>query len=72
MIEWLDDLKLGMRFTSSETTVSREDIKRFAAEFDPQPFHLDEGSRREERVQGACDFGVAHRRDRDESRVVGR
>jgi acyl dehydratase len=42
MIEWFDDLKLGMRFKSGETTISREDIKRFAAEFDPQPFHLDE------------------------------
>jgi len=42
MVEWFDDLKLGMRFRSGETTISREDIKRFAAEFDPQPFHLDE------------------------------
>src|SRR5712671_5752324 len=42
MVEWFDDLKLGMRFKSGETTISREDIKRFAAEFDPQPFHLDE------------------------------
>ena len=42
MIEWFDDLKLGMRFESGEATVSREDIKRFASEFDPQPFHLDE------------------------------
>ena len=42
MIEWFDDLKLGMRFKSGEVTVSQEDIKRFAAEFDPQPFHLDE------------------------------
>jgi acyl dehydratase len=42
MIEWFDDLKLGMRFTSGETTITKEDILRFAAEFDPQPFHLDE------------------------------
>jgi hypothetical protein len=32
MIEWFDNLKLGMRFNSGETTVSREDIRRFAAE----------------------------------------
>jgi acyl dehydratase len=44
MIEWFDDLKLGMRFTSGEVTVSAEDIKRFASEFDPQPFHLDEAA----------------------------
>jgi acyl dehydratase len=42
MIEWSDDLTLGMRFKSGEVSVTKEDIKRFAAEFDPQPFHLDE------------------------------
>ena len=42
MIEWFDDLKLGMRFKSGEATVSKEDILRFASEFDPQPFHTDE------------------------------
>ena len=42
MIEWFDELTLGMRFKSGEVTVSTKDIKRFAAEFDPQPFHLDE------------------------------
>ena len=42
MIEWFDDLALGMQFKSGEATVTREDIKRFAAEFDPQPFHMDE------------------------------
>lgn len=42
MIECFDDLKLGMHFKSGEVTVSKEDILRFASEFDPQPFHLDE------------------------------
>jgi acyl dehydratase len=44
MIEWFDDLALGMRFKSAEKLVTREDIKRFAAEFDPQPYHLDEAA----------------------------
>ena len=44
MIAWFDDLTLGMRFKSGEVSVSREDIKRLAAEFDPQPFHLDEAA----------------------------
>jgi acyl dehydratase len=44
MIEWFDDLKIGMRFKTGETTVRMEDIKRFASEFDPQPFHLDEAA----------------------------
>ena len=42
MIEWFDDLKIGMRFKSEAMTVSKEDIIRFAREYDPQPFHLDE------------------------------
>jgi acyl dehydratase len=42
MIEWFDDLKIGVRFKSDATTVSKEDIIRFAREYDPQPFHLDE------------------------------
>jgi acyl dehydratase len=42
MVEWFGDLKVGMRFTSETTTVSKDDILRFAAEFDPQPFHVDE------------------------------
>jgi len=42
VIEWFDDLKVGMKFKSDEITVSKEGILRFASEFDPQPFHLDE------------------------------
>jgi acyl dehydratase len=41
MIEWFDDLKVGMRFKGGAVTITESDIKRFAAEFDPQPFHLD-------------------------------
>jgi acyl dehydratase len=57
MIEWFDDLKLGMRFKSGEVTVSREDIKRFAAEFDPQPFHLDEAAAENTVFQGLAASG---------------
>jgi acyl dehydratase len=42
MVEWFDDLVLGMRFKSIEKRVTREDIKRFASEYDPQYYHLDE------------------------------
>jgi acyl dehydratase len=42
MVEWFDDLVLGMHFKSTEKRVTREDISRFAAEFDPQAYHLDE------------------------------
>lgn len=42
MIKSFDDLRVGMRFKTGEKLVTREDMKRFAAEFDPQPYHLDE------------------------------
>ena len=38
---YLDDLHVGQRFTSHTHLVSEEQIKVFAREFDPQPFHLD-------------------------------
>jgi acyl dehydratase len=57
MIEWFDDLKLGMRFKTGETTVSREDIKRFASEFDPQPFHMDEAAAESTAFKGLAASG---------------
>ena len=57
MVEWFDDLKVGMRFSSETTTVSREDILRFAAEFDPQPFHLDEAAAEKTILNGLAASG---------------
>jgi len=57
MIEWFDDLKVGMRFKSGEVTVSKQDIKRFAAEFDPQPFHTDEEAAKETVFKGLAASG---------------
>src|ERR1700746_3558641 len=42
MIVWFDNLDLSTRYRGGEIKVTRDDIKRFAPEFDPQPFHLDE------------------------------
>jgi acyl dehydratase len=57
MIEWFDDLALGMRFKSAEQLVTREDIKRFAAEFDPQPYHLDDVAAERTPLQGLAASG---------------
>ena len=38
---YLDDLHLGQRFKSGSYLMEAARIKEFAAEFDPQPFHLD-------------------------------
>ena len=57
MVEWFDDLKVGMRFKSGEVTVSKEDILRFAAEFDPQPFHMDEAAAKTTMLKGLSASG---------------
>jgi acyl dehydratase len=41
---YLDDLAVGQRFTSKSHEVDAAQIKAFAAQFDPQPFHLDEAA----------------------------
>ncbi|WP_137895866.1 MaoC family dehydratase [Ramlibacter sp. 2FC] len=38
----LDDLAVGDAFTSAEHALDAQQIKAFAAAFDPQPFHLDD------------------------------
>ena len=43
---YLDDLKVGRKFVTQSTTLTLEGCKAFAAEFDPQPFHLDEAAAR--------------------------
>jgi acyl dehydratase len=42
MIEWFHDLAAGMQFKTGEAEIAALNIKRFTAEFDPQPMHLDE------------------------------
>jgi acyl dehydratase len=41
---YLDDLSAGMKFTKGPLTVTASEIKAFAAQFDPQPFHLEEAA----------------------------
>jgi acyl dehydratase len=43
---YLDDLAVGRKFVSRELELTREGCEAFAAEFDPQPFHLDESAAR--------------------------
>ena len=39
---YLDDFQVGQMFGSGRLRVETNQIKAFAAEFDPQPFHLDD------------------------------
>lgn len=57
MVEWFDDLKVGMRFKSAAVTVSKDDILRFAKEYDPQPFHLDDEAAKKTVFKGLAASG---------------
>ena len=39
---YLEDFAVGQKFGTASLRVDPEEIKSFAARFDPQPFHLDE------------------------------
>lgn len=41
---YLEDMSVGMKFTSGTYLMDEAGIKAFAAQFDPQPFHLDEAA----------------------------
>ncbi len=43
---YLDDLQVGDTFNSGEHALDEAQIKAFALQFDPQPFHLDDEAAR--------------------------
>jgi acyl dehydratase len=43
---YLEDFAVGQTFQSGRLRMDKERIKTFAAEFDPQPFHVDEEAAR--------------------------
>jgi len=43
---YLEDLRVGQRFASGTHALDAEQIRAFAGQFDPQPFHLDEAAAR--------------------------
>ncbi len=43
MIHW-EDFEVGQRMEGGSRTVSAEEIVAFAAQWDPQPFHIDESA----------------------------
>ena len=51
---YLEDLAVGRRFTSATHVIDAAQIKAFAGQFDPQPFHLDE-----EKAKGTLFAGLA-------------
>lgn len=57
MVEWFEDLAVGMRFKSAAVTLSKDDIIRFAKEYDPQPFHLDDEAAKKTVFKGLAASG---------------
>lgn len=41
---YLEDFAVGRRFVSAAHTLDADQIKAFARQFDPQPFHLDDAA----------------------------
>ena len=54
---YLEDLHVGQTFVSGSTTVTADEIKAFAREFDPQPFHLDEEAAKDSLFEGLAASG---------------
>ena len=56
-LRYFEDLQVGQRFASEPRIVDAAAIKSFAAEFDPQPFHLDEDQARHSVFAGLAASG---------------
>jgi acyl dehydratase len=56
-MQYLEDFAVGQTFGSGRLRVDKEQIKTFAAEFDPQPFHLDEEAARDTLFRGLAASG---------------
>ena len=54
---YLEDFAVGQTFGSGRLRIDKERIFAFAAEFDPQPFHLDEAAGRHSIFGGLCASG---------------
>src|SRR6202158_1424674 len=54
---YMENLEVGQRFTSGTYLMEASRIKEFAAEFDPQPFHLDEAAARASVFKGLAASG---------------
>jgi len=54
---YLEDFSVGQRFISETHRVDADQIKSFAKQFDPQPFHLDEAAAQASFFQGLAASG---------------
>jgi acyl dehydratase len=53
----LDDLQPGQAWTTGSHTITADEVRDFAARFDPQPFHLDDAAARRSLFAGLAASG---------------
>lgn len=54
---YLEDFTAGQTFGSGRLRIDEEQIRRFASEFDPQPFHVDDKAARDTIFRGLAASG---------------
>jgi acyl dehydratase len=54
---YLDDIEVGARFSTGTHLLDEAQITAFARQFDPQPFHLDDGAARQTMFGGLAASG---------------
>jgi len=54
---YFEDFQVGQRFQSGAHSVDEEQIRTFAQQFDPQPFHLDAEAAKESLFEGLVASG---------------
>jgi acyl dehydratase len=54
---YFEDISVGARFTGGARRVTAEEIKSFAREYDPQPFHTDEAAAKDTFFEGLAASG---------------
>ena len=57
MKRYLEDFSPGQKFASGRLRVDAEAIKAFAAQYDPQPYHLDEAAANDSFFKGLAASG---------------
>ena len=78
-MKFFEDIRVGEKTDIGRHTFTAEDIKSFAARFDPQPFHLDEAAAARSHFKQLCASGwhtacvwmrliIEYRRREDEER----
>jgi acyl dehydratase len=56
-MRYLEDFSIGQTFAAGPVRVDERQIRAFAAEYDPQPFHLDAGAARDTIFRGLAASG---------------